>query len=221
MSLVCPPVVCLVGSTKFRDQILTVARRETLAGNIVVLPLVFGHSEPGGQEALGPGVKELLDELHLHKIMLADEVLVVNPGGYIGEGGRREIAWARALIRCGYPKTVKDYLPEAEALVLSRLGPKFATDKVAREVAYVLAKDDHFGGRERTLHLESKPELLGQVLVVHEVVSVTKPGGLGDLKVHRIAKVVPSTSLGFTRCFDPNALVQIPVAHLELVVEGT
>ena len=34
--------------------------------------------------------------LHLRKIDLADRVLVVNPGGYVGESTRREIAYARA-----------------------------------------------------------------------------------------------------------------------------
>ena len=40
--------------------------------------------------------KTLLDALHLRKIDLADRVLVVNPGGYIGESTSREIAYAQA-----------------------------------------------------------------------------------------------------------------------------
>lgn len=36
----------------------------------------------------------MLDTLHLQKIDLADEVLVVNPGGYIGDSTRREINYA-------------------------------------------------------------------------------------------------------------------------------
>ena len=36
------------------------------------------------------------DTLHLRKIDLADEVLVLNVGGYIGESTRREIAYAIA-----------------------------------------------------------------------------------------------------------------------------
>jgi hypothetical protein len=36
----------------------------------------------------------MLDVLHLHKIDLADEILVIDPGGYIGESTRREIAYA-------------------------------------------------------------------------------------------------------------------------------
>ncbi len=37
-----------------------------------------------------------LGELHLRRIDLADEVRIVNPGGYIGEATRREIAYANA-----------------------------------------------------------------------------------------------------------------------------
>ena len=40
--------------------------------------------------------KTALDALHLRKIDLADRVLVVNPGGYIGESTSREIAYAHA-----------------------------------------------------------------------------------------------------------------------------
>jgi len=38
----------------------------------------------------------MLDALHRHKIDLADRVLVVNPGGYLGESTRSEIDYARA-----------------------------------------------------------------------------------------------------------------------------
>ena len=42
-----------------------------------------------------------LDALHLTKIDLACWVLVVNPGGYIGDSTRREIAHARKLLEEG------------------------------------------------------------------------------------------------------------------------
>lgn len=38
-----------------------------------------------------------LDELHLRKIDLADEVCVLNVGGYIGESTRKEIEYAKSL----------------------------------------------------------------------------------------------------------------------------
>ena len=64
-------------------------RELTFKGVIVVAP-----SE--ADEAPTPQQKAVLDALHLRKIDLADRVLVVNPGGYVGESTRREIAYAKA-----------------------------------------------------------------------------------------------------------------------------
>ena len=61
----------------------------TLAGVIVVAP---GEAD----EVVTDEQKAALDALHLRKIDLADRVLVVNPGGYVGESTRREIAYAEA-----------------------------------------------------------------------------------------------------------------------------
>jgi hypothetical protein len=67
-------------------------RRETMAGRIVVAPGVFAHSG----DPLTDEDKRRLDELHFRKIDMADSVLVVNPGGYIGDSTRREIAYAES-----------------------------------------------------------------------------------------------------------------------------
>ncbi|WP_236554058.1 hypothetical protein [Nocardioides sp. AX2bis] len=61
----------------------------TSAGVIVVAPSEADESPTPEQEVV-------LDALHLRKIDLADRVLVVNPGGYVGEPTRREIAYAEA-----------------------------------------------------------------------------------------------------------------------------
>jgi hypothetical protein len=37
----------------------------------------------------------MLDELHLRKIDLADEVMILNVGGYIGESTNKELEYAR------------------------------------------------------------------------------------------------------------------------------
>ena len=68
---------------------------ETLDGKIVLSVGVSKHlpADHGG-EWMGPEVAAALDELHLRKIDLADEVLVLNVGGYIGDSTRREIAYA-------------------------------------------------------------------------------------------------------------------------------
>ena len=43
------------------------------------------------------GVKEIVDEVHLRKIDLADEIFVLNVGGYIGESTRNEILYAKKI----------------------------------------------------------------------------------------------------------------------------
>jgi len=84
-----PEIVCICGSARFVDEMRAVNRELTFAGIIVVAPGESG--EPVSDEQ-----KNVLDALHLRKIDLADRVLVVNPGGYIGESTSREIAYARA-----------------------------------------------------------------------------------------------------------------------------
>ena len=46
------------------------------------------------EEVWKPGTKEMLDDMHLRKIDMADEIFVINVDGYIGESTRREIAYA-------------------------------------------------------------------------------------------------------------------------------
>ena len=85
-------IVTLCGSTRFKDQFLETQKRLTLEGCIVISVGLFGHS--GDEEVWKPGTKEMLDDMHLRKIDLADEIFVINVGGYIGESTRREIEYA-------------------------------------------------------------------------------------------------------------------------------
>ena len=86
-------VITLCGSTKFKDEFLEIQKRLTLEGNIVISVGLFGHS--GDEEVWNPGIKDMLDDMHLRKIDMADEVYVVNVGGYIGESTKREIEYAK------------------------------------------------------------------------------------------------------------------------------
>jgi hypothetical protein len=70
-----------------------VNRDLTLAGAIVVAPAEFEHV--GDQ--ITDEQKAALGALHLARIDLADRVMVVNPGGYIGESTRREICYAHQV----------------------------------------------------------------------------------------------------------------------------
>ena len=85
-------VITLCGSTRFKDEFLEAQKRLTLEGNIVISVGLFGHS--GDDEVWTEGVKDMLDRQHLAKIDLADEIFVINVGGYIGDSTRREIAYA-------------------------------------------------------------------------------------------------------------------------------
>lgn len=85
-------VITLCGSTKFKEQYLEVQKRLTLEGNIVISVGLFGHS--GDNEVWTEGTKAMLDDMHLRKIDMADEIFVINVGGYIGESTRKEIEYA-------------------------------------------------------------------------------------------------------------------------------
>jgi hypothetical protein len=93
-----PTIVCLCGSTRFADAFRSENLHETIAGRIV---LSIGCDTKSDTDLLALGelteeAKARLDELHLRKIDLADEILVLNVDDYIGESTRREIAYARA-----------------------------------------------------------------------------------------------------------------------------
>ena len=64
-------VITLCGSTRFKDAFMEAQKRLTLEGNIV------------------------MDDMHKAKISMADEIFVINVGGYIGSSTRSEIEYAK------------------------------------------------------------------------------------------------------------------------------
>lgn len=93
-----PKIVCLCGSTKFKDLFVKAQLQETLKGKIV---LTIGCDLRSDEEIFKDMTsseirltKAKLDVLHFAKIDLADEVLILNAGGYIGESTEREIEYA-------------------------------------------------------------------------------------------------------------------------------
>ena len=93
-----PTIVCLCGSTRFANEFMQAQFNETIEGKIVLTPARFPHKPDGSWDRMQvtDEQKVALDELHLRKIDLADEVFVVNVGGYIGDSTRREIQYALA-----------------------------------------------------------------------------------------------------------------------------
>ena len=86
-------VVTICGSTRFKDAFIEAQKRLTLEGIIVISVGLFGHS--GDNEVWKEDTKEMLDDMHLRKIDMADEIYVINVGGYIGSSTRNEIEYAK------------------------------------------------------------------------------------------------------------------------------
>ena len=94
-------VITLCGSTRFRDEFMEAQKRLTLEGNIVISVGLFGHSGDNEvwenmDEGTLTKTKEMLDDMHKRKIDMADEIYVINVGGYIGESTKSEIEYATA-----------------------------------------------------------------------------------------------------------------------------
>ena len=90
-------VITLCGSTRFKDEFMEAQKRLTLEGNIVISVGLFGHSGDhevweNMDEGTLTATKEMLDDMHKRKIDMADEIFVINVGGYIGESTRSEYA---------------------------------------------------------------------------------------------------------------------------------
>lgn len=86
-------IITLCGSTRFKNQFLELNRYFTLQGHIVLMPGVFAHSD---KIKLSKKVKARLDKLHLKKIDMSDEIVVVM-GDYIypGKSTKKEIEYAK------------------------------------------------------------------------------------------------------------------------------
>lgn len=94
-------VITLCGSTRFRDEFMEVQKQLTLEENIVISVGLFGHSGDNEvwenmDEGTLTKTKEMLDDMHKRKIDMADEIYVINVGGYIGSSTRSEIDYAKA-----------------------------------------------------------------------------------------------------------------------------
>ena len=66
-------------------------RQLTLEGHVVLSVGFFGHAD---EEEVDATTKAGLDQLHLHKIDMADEIGIVSVNGYVGESTQAEIDYA-------------------------------------------------------------------------------------------------------------------------------
>ena len=95
------PVITLCGSTRFKDEFMKVQKDLTLKGYIVISVGLFGLSGDNEvwenmDEGTLTKTKEMLDDMHKRKIDMADEIFVINVGGYIGSSTKSEIEYAIA-----------------------------------------------------------------------------------------------------------------------------
>lgn len=86
-------IITLCGSTKFKEDFIRIQKELTLKGNIIMTVGLFGHS--GDNEVWEDGMKELMDDMHKRKILMSDEIYVINKDGYIGESTKSEIEFAK------------------------------------------------------------------------------------------------------------------------------
>jgi hypothetical protein len=76
---------------RFREEFARLDAELTLAGHVVLSPTAVDPSTE-----LDADERARLGRMHLQRIAMSDEVLVVNVGGYVGESTRREIEHARS-----------------------------------------------------------------------------------------------------------------------------
>lgn len=88
-------VVTLCGSTRFKEEFLKVQKELTLKGNIVISVGFFG--QPSESEVWGKDTIYMLNDMHKRKIEMADEIYVINKGGYIGTSTKSEIQYAKSV----------------------------------------------------------------------------------------------------------------------------
>ena len=89
-----PPIVAVIGSTRFKSQQLGHAQKFTLEGKLVLLSGFWHHTDP---YPITNAQKDMIDELLLRRIDASSEVLVVCPNGYVGKSTQQGIDYAKAL----------------------------------------------------------------------------------------------------------------------------
>lgn len=87
-----PKIICICGSGRFLKQMHEIEEKLTLSNHIVLM--IGVNTKDVARDIDFKKYKPMLDELHLRKIDLSDEVFIVNVDGYIGESTFNEIEYA-------------------------------------------------------------------------------------------------------------------------------
>lgn len=86
-------IIFIAGSTRFKKLYEEHALNLTLKGNIVLIPSVYPHAEG---LIFDKDTKRILKEMDKPKILLADEIFVINPDGYIGHSTMEDVQYAHS-----------------------------------------------------------------------------------------------------------------------------
>lgn len=94
--------ITLCGSARFEKNFKWANEKLTLAGHTVYSLAVYMSDKPAPVDGVAhewytPHEKEILDLIHLSKILNSDAIFVINDDGYIGPSTKREINWAVIL----------------------------------------------------------------------------------------------------------------------------
>lgn len=87
-------VITICGSLKFKDEIIKIAMKMELEGDVVLTPIfpINNNKDDFTEKQLN-----MLGKMHKEKIKLSDAILVVNVNGYIGNSTKNEIEYAKSL----------------------------------------------------------------------------------------------------------------------------
>lgn len=95
-------VITLCGSTRFKDAFIEAQKWLTLEGNIVISVAFFSQTDDVLENMTETEITEkisMLNEMHRQKIDMADEIYVINVGGYIGKSTLSEIEYAKSIAK--------------------------------------------------------------------------------------------------------------------------
>lgn len=86
-------VITLCGSLRFKEEMMKAAIDLEMKGNCVLTP-VYPISDD--KDVFTEEEAKILDDMHKHRIDLADAVYIVNVGGYIGNSVKKEIEYSKS-----------------------------------------------------------------------------------------------------------------------------
>ena len=86
--------IAICGSMRYVKEMLEVAEKIELQGNVVLLPLYNPWKK---KRNYTKDEYNILEKVHKERIKLAEAILVVNVDNYIGESTSKEIEFAKKL----------------------------------------------------------------------------------------------------------------------------